>query len=77
MFKYIIWSTKTALTFKFFYRKKMIFIKKKDFVKISDVCGDLNIVITLLLFKSSGTESDPDTIIAVRICITRENDTRI
>ena len=55
----------------------MIFIKKKDFVKISDVCGDLNIVITLLLFKSAGTESDPDTIIAVRICITRENDTRI
>ena len=36
----------------------MIFIKKKDFVKISDVCGDLNIVITLLLFKSSGTDSD-------------------
>ena len=77
MFEYIIWRTKTALTFKFFYRKKMIFIKKKDFVKISDVCGDLNIVITLLLFKSAGTDSDLYTIIAVRICITRENETRI
>ena len=31
----------------------MIFIKKKDFVKISDVCGDLNIVRTLLLFQSA------------------------